>query len=476
MIIRNPSAAEAGRYDLIVIGGGIYGVMLAFEAGRRGLRALLLERDDFGSHTSFNSLRILHGGLRYLQKLDLKRFRESVGERQWFLRNFPALVQPLPCLMPLYGDGMRRPAILRAALAANHLLSLGRNRGVAPDRRLPKGGILPAGEVRRLFPAVDPAGLQGGALWYDAVMPDSQRLLMEILRWACGLGACALNYMEATTLLQYRNQVVGVIASDRESSSRYEFKATKVINAAGPWCREVAQSAGPGGKPLFTPSLAWNVLLDRRPPAPYGLALTPRRPGAQTYFLVPWKGKLLAGTGHLPWEGHQGRPRPSAGQLEHFLAGLNAAAPGLAVAPDQVLHVLAGLLPAARPGTAELATREVIVDHGRAGGLENFFSVSGVKFTTARLVAHKTLSLVFPEAAAPLPCEKLAPVTPRGVFLDGQGLAGDVPAGELRTLIAEESVRSVDDLLYRRTDLWLVPALREKLPAEAAFPSARSQN
>ena len=94
-IERNPATAALSKYDLIIIGGGIYGAMLSVEAGLRNLRSLLLERDDFGGATSYNSLRIIHGGFRYLQSLDLQRFYESVGERRWFLQTFPDLIQPL---------------------------------------------------------------------------------------------------------------------------------------------------------------------------------------------------------------------------------------------------------------------------------------------------------------------------------------------------------------------------------------------
>ena len=96
--------------------------MIALEATRRRLRPLLLERADFAGATSHNSLRILHGGLRYLQSLDLGRSLESIRERAWWRAHFPELVQPLPCLMPLYGDGLRRPAALRLGLLLNDLL------------------------------------------------------------------------------------------------------------------------------------------------------------------------------------------------------------------------------------------------------------------------------------------------------------------------------------------------------------------
>jgi glycerol-3-phosphate dehydrogenase len=467
VITRDPAGAVRGRYDLIVVGGGIYGVMLLLEAARRNLHALLLERDDFGGHTSFNSLRIIHGGLRYLQSLDLRRFRESVAERQWFLRTFPDLIRPLPCLMPLYGEGLRRPPILRAALAVNDFLSSRvRTKGPAANR-LAAGGILDVEETRRLFPGVDQAGLKGSALWYDACMPDSQRVLMETLRWACGHGASALNYVEATALLTWKGKVRGVLAHDRQSRTSREYRAGVVVNAAGPWCRELGrQLAQEQDRPsLFRPSLAWNILLDRQPPADHALALTPRKPGAQTYFLVPWKGKLLAGTGHAPWQENAEPPQPSEKQLADFLAGLNLAAPGLEFSPADIRHFFAGLLPAMQPGTASLAKREVIVDHGREGGAEGLYSVSGVKFTTARKVAEKTLNGIFRHASpGDLPANALN--CRRGIFLNGvHSLVDNETMRQLDKIACEESVCRLEDLLMRRTDLWLDASIREKLPA-----------
>jgi glycerol-3-phosphate dehydrogenase len=106
MIRRDPEQATSRPHDLIVIGAGIYGVAMALEAARRGLRVVLVERDDFGGATSWNSLRILHGGLRYLQTLDLPRFFDSVAERRWFCRHFPELVAPaaLPDALIRQGD------------------------------------------------------------------------------------------------------------------------------------------------------------------------------------------------------------------------------------------------------------------------------------------------------------------------------------------------------------------------------------
>ncbi len=241
MIERNPQAATEVSHDLLVVGGGIYGAMLVLDAAGRGLKSLLVERGDFGEATSWNSLRIVHGGFRYLQTLDLHRFRESVEERRWFLRTFPDLVEPLACLMPLYGKGARRPAVLRLALRANDFLSRRRNEGVQADRALPRGRVLNRDQTISLFPAVDRAGLRGGALWYDAAVPNSQRLLIEILHWACVREATCLNYVEAKELLVDGVEVTGLQCLDHISGETVSYRAPVVVNCAGPWCRQLCQ-------------------------------------------------------------------------------------------------------------------------------------------------------------------------------------------------------------------------------------------
>ena len=447
-ILRNPKAAAQFEYDLIIIGGGIYGAMLALEAGFRGLRSLLLEKDDFGGATSYNSLRIVHGGFRYLQSLDLRRFYESVGERRWFLRTFPALVKPLPCLMPLYGKGARRPAVLASALRANDLLSVQRNVGVQSDRALANGKLISSDEVRSHFPQVDSAGLKGGAVWFDASMSDSQRVLMSVLRWAVELGSKPLNYVAAEEVLTVDREVIGVQGRDSLSGKSYEYKASRVVNAGGAWVGEIAKSPD-----IMHPSLAWNLLFDRPTLSDYALAIAPKQPDAQTYFLHPWKNRLLAGTLHHPWrKSADTRPQPSAAQIEAFIKNLNRAVPNLNLRSSEVIRVLAGVLPAKQAGGIKLSSRETIVDHGKKGGIEGLYSVAGVKFTTSRLVADRTLKQIFPDK------KRYQPVLERD-FCQGQYSYDWWPSADeswllpLRDIIANESVIHLDDVLFRRTSL-----------------------
>lgn len=472
LIERKPEEAARVSHDLIVVGGGVYGTALALEAARRGLRPLLLEREDFGARTSWNSLRIVHGGLRYLQDLDIKRFRESVGERRWFLRNFPDLVHPLRCLMPLYGDGLRRPSVLRCALLVNDLLSARRNAGVAEKSRLGRGRVLGLEEILALYPGVRRERLRGAAFWQDAAMPLSQRLLMEMLRWAAACGATSLNYVAARSLTLEGGRVSGVEAEDRETGASLRFRSPVVVNCAGPWSRGLAERFDRDLPPLFRPSLAMNVYLAREPVADLALAVAPPVRGARTYFLYPWEGGVFAGTYHAPLRRGEEEGRPWERHLAEFLSDLNAAVPGLEAAEDRVLRVHWGLLPAAEEGTERLAVREVILDHGRRGGPAGLVSVSGVKFTTARLVAEKTLRLVAALEGKSLPPRGAFPRPAAQALPDGEAfrrmIREDRPAA--RTLVErlrrEESSLHLDDLLLRRTAWGTDPRRAEVLGGE----------
>jgi glycerol-3-phosphate dehydrogenase len=479
-LTRDPQGAAAGSYDLIVAGGGFHGVMLTLEAARRGLTVLLVERDDFGGATSWNSLRIVHGGLRHLQSFDLRRYRESVAERSWFLRSFPDLVAPLPCLMPLWspprGGVLRRRSAFGPAFAADRFLSRERNSGLRADRRLPAGRLLDAGETAELFPGVDRGGLRGGALWHDAVIPDTPRLLIEALRWACRCGARVLNYAEVTGLLtgesaegstENGGRVSGVEAVDRETGRRLSLRATAVVNCAGPWSRRLAESWDRDLPELFRPVLAFNLLLDAEAPSRAALAVAAPERGAQTWFLLPWKGRLLAGTAYVPAEPHADLGAgPGEERITAFLAALNAALPGLGARRDRVQRVFWGWLPAAgaSPRTSTVPSgRPVVHDHGAAGGPRGLLSVSGVKLTTSRAVAEDVLARVFAWRGEPLPApgwiERPAPEPPLPLdeFLRLAGSDREAAGAHLRRIVEREAVVRLDDLLLRRTDWGLDP-------------------
>ena len=458
MIVRDVAAAAQGRYDLVIIGGGIQGACLLLEAARCGKRVVLLERDDFGGATSWNSLRIIHGGLRYLQSADLRRYRESVADRRWFFRAFADLVQPLPCVMPLHGHGLKRPMVLRAALLANELL--GASRGIN-DRNWQRGRVLNVLETLSVAPFTRLDGLQGAAMWYDGMMRSPQRVVIELIRWACSLGATALNYVQAERLIQRDGAIRAVRAVDGTTGEVHEIETAAVANCAGPWAGRVASAGDGDGGPLFRPSLAFNLLLDREPLSQCGLAVSPPRAGGsdRAYFLCPFHGRILAGTSHVPWHGDADQPRPTHQQVGQMLDDLNAAIPGFQASHDDILRVYSGLLPTETAGSYQPAKRTLLVDHSRDGGPRGLLTIRGVKFTTARHTAQRALRHLFPDARAragdtavdrpqwTCPVDLLDPDSPCT-------LEDELVAETLERIVHEEAVVRLDDLLLRRTD-WL---------------------
>lgn len=467
-LVRDPESAAARTWDLIVVGGGIQGVALTLEAARRGLAALLVERDDFGGATTWSSLRIVHGGLRYLQSLDLPRYRESVAERSWLLRHFPDLVAPLPCLMPLYaeprGGRLRRRSTFRLALAANRFLSRHRNDGVRPDRHVPPGRLLGVEETLRTFPEVDRDGLRGAALWYDGGITEPARLVIEMLRWASACGARALNYVEANGLLLDGERVAGLRVVDRASGRRLELRAPVVVSCAGPWSRALAARFDRDVPELFRPVLGFNVLLDREPPSRCAVAVAARGAKAQTWFITPfgWTRRTLAGTRYLP-----AAPGLGAGPREEdvadFLAELDAALPGFGAGSAPVVQVLWGWLPAAAEGGTVPSSHPVVHDHGATGGPAGLWSVSGVKLTTARDLAERVLARVLARRGLPLPA--LGPVArppadpppPLAHLLSLVSREPEIVRELLQEIAARQAVVRMEDMLWRRTDWGLLP-------------------
>lgn len=379
----HPPALRETPADLAIVGGGIYGLALALEAGARGRSAVLLERGRLGGETTAAWFRILHGGFRYLQSLDLVRTRESAAERRRFLALAPDLVRPHPFLLPLYGEGLKRPAALRAAFLLEGLVTPDRNRGLPPAARIGPGRVLSPAATRARFPAVRTAGLRGAALWQDAVALDDAALLARLRTLAGDAGQRIVEGAEATAVETAGGRVTGVVAGGRL------WPAGTVINAAGPWSAEVAARFGVPAPELFRPALAFNLLLDRPPLSDAGVGVAAPRPGAPTLFLMPLHGRTFAGTWYAPRETLD--PRPTPAEIETFLAELADAVPALGATRASLAGVFAGLQPAMAAGGTAIADRPVVVDHGRAGGPAGLWSVSGVKYTTAWRVAAGVL-------------------------------------------------------------------------------------
>ena len=489
-IERDMDRASNETFDIIVIGGGIYGACTLLEASRRGLKCVLLESEDFGGATSWNSLRIIHGGLRYLQNLDLRRFYRSVSEQAWWLQNFPDIVSPLTCMMPLYNKGLRRSSVLRAALKLNDVMAA-TIRGRF-DVRLEPGHMLSDRETVARFPLVKEDGLCGSAVWSDAIMKSPQRLLMEVLRWAVAAGGLALNYTRVEGLnvcdQEGGKRVIGVTATCRTSDRTFDVAGRSVINCAG---ANAAELASKFAKRLELPSAnsniakesrnnrnhlarAFNVVVNRSPFANEAVAVSSRR---NTYFCVPCsrlsegetevsssnERKMMIGTVHLP-SAKCGSNQPTEQELLAFIDDLNLAVPKLKLQRSDVTVILAGQLPSERKGS-QLPRKSPMMSTIR--DVMGFLTVEGVKYTTARSIADIAIRKVLRQSARDtklglgftLPSYGTEP-RPIPQSLSDLDLEM-ITASELQSWIHCESVVHLDDLLLRRTDLPFDASLRQ---------------
>ncbi len=440
---RDLRALARETFDVLVVGGGIHGAACAWDAAQRGLRTALVDRSDFGSGASWNSLKIIHGGLRYLQTLDLARVRASVAERRALLRIAPELVRPLGFVVPTYGHGRAGREALGLALRLNELLGADRNRGLPSEQHVPPGRLLTRDELRELAPGVPLRGVSGGALWFDAQVRSSERLLLGFLHAAHDAGAQLANYCDVGSLLRARDgRVCGAYLRDRESEDEFELRAGVVLNCAGP-------NAGVLEALAWLPYLprpwlrAYNLVLGRAVVGPHALGV---RAEGRFLFAVPWNGVSMVGTGYEPARlAEADAPRPAA-----FLEACARAFPWLDLRADDVRRVHLGLLPGAR-GAARPATRTWLRDHADDGA-PGMITAQGVKYTTARGVAERALDRVLLRLGrTPIPCRTAH--TPLAL---ARPLVGDLCATldeAVRFAVREEQALHLSDVILRRADL-----------------------
>lgn len=396
-------------FDLLVIGGGIYGACLAWEASRRGLSVALVEKADFASGTSANSLKIIHGGLRYLQQADFRRMRESIGERRRLMQLAPHLVHPLPVVIPTSGHGLRGREAMSLALAINDLVSCDRNWQMEPQKRIPRGRTISKQECLAWLPGLSPDQLTGGAIFYDAQVYNSERLVLAFLRSAVESGTAVANYVEATGFLQRGDRVVGVTARDQLTNTGLEIQAQTVINTAGPWINALLGQLQPPPSVkisfakafnLVTRPLFQNYAVGISSPKVYKDADNWLNKGSRLFFITPWRGYSLIGTSYEVWDQGPETLKVTEAEIQTFLDELNRAYPAANLMREDVRWVHQGLLPSSgvspRSGDVQLAKHYQILDH-RQQGYAGLFSVIGIKYTTARDVAEKAVNQVFPD-------------------------------------------------------------------------------
>jgi glycerol-3-phosphate dehydrogenase len=388
-VVRDHTRLTGTTFDLLVIGGGIHGLAAAYDAARRGLSVVLLEREDFGAGSSFNHLKTLHGGLRSLQTGDLGKFRQAILERRTLARIAPHHAVPLTFLLATRRSLARGRLALRAALAIDAVLAADRNAGLPPAWHLPAGRVLSAAEARAAFGEHWDEGATGAACWHDYQAPRTERLTLAVARAAHEAGAVLANYVDAVSPLVAAGRVAGALARDVVTGHTFEVRARTLLNAAG------------GGAPALRRTLgdhadapvqkAMNLVTSRQWAGP---ALGATYAGG-TLFLVGWEGRLVVGTWHDERAADTVTAAVTGDEVRRFLDDVGLAFPRLRLRYDEVALVHRGIVPGVRHADGRIAmrTRGDIVDH-RPDGAAGAFSIVGIKYTTGRGVAERAIDLV----------------------------------------------------------------------------------
>jgi glycerol-3-phosphate dehydrogenase len=380
-------ANEDTEFDVIVIGAGINGAGIARDAAMRGLSVLLVDKGDIGGGTSSWSTRLIHGGLRYLEHGELGLVRESLREREALLKVAPHLVRPLPLLIPVYKQARRGLWTIRAGMIAYDALSF--------QKSLPSHRMLSPAQTLREVPALEPGGLLGAAVYFDAQVEFAERLVLENVLSAVEHGATVTTYARVDNLMMTNRKVCGIeFTNERGGETRFA-RGTIVINAAGPWVDQVLKSDSGNSARLIGGTKGSHIVVAPFAGAPDTAIYVEAETDGRPFFIIPWDNKYLIGTTDIRYDGDLDQVGIESDEIDYLLHETNRVMPSAKLTGEQILFTFSGVRPLPFTTDADeerITRRHFIRPHTE---LENMFSIVGGKLTTYRSLAEQAVDAVF---------------------------------------------------------------------------------
>jgi len=426
-------ALTADRFDVVVIGGGITGAGVALDAASRGYSVALVERDDYAVGTSSRSSKMVHGGLRYLQNLDLGLVREALLERQLMVQLAPHLVYPTPFLIPTLGESRRERRYgvglnMYDVMASTRVGRSRRERHLreqtedywAPDRHR----TIPGDEVTELVPALAVRDPKSAYLFYDC-QTDDVRLVLTVLGEAERFGAVFANDAVVTGLLDEDGKADGVACEDADTGAGFEIRADNVVNATGVWADRIKpeETIDEEDVPRISPSRGTHVTLSLDDlPVDGAACIVPAGEG-RGIFALPWYGRALVGTTDNDYEGDISHVEPSGTDIDYLLEAVNSYFE-LDLNRSHLTGAYAGVRPLIATGDPRKS-----VDISRKAELyetsSGMLTITGGKLTTWRRMAKLVVDRMVDREGREAPC-RTADI-PLGMAAGPEDL--DVPDG-----------------------------------------------
>jgi glycerol-3-phosphate dehydrogenase len=462
-LIRNTTALENRPYDLLVIGGGIYGAWTAYDAAQRGLSVALVEKSDWGSGTSSASSKLIHGGLRYLEHYEFSLVRHALRERRTLSRIAPHLVRPLNFILPVWKGPRAGIFMLSAGLTLYDLLAAG-------GQPVPRHKHYGRQRLLNDYPYIDPDRLLGGFRYGDC-QEDDARMVMTVVAAAQAAGATVANRIAVQEILTQDGAACGARVQDVVSGQRFDVRAEAVVNAAGPWAHQLLGAAAPKvrlikGTHLILPAIAGNR---------NAFLLTAN--DGRVFFVIPWYGRTLVGTTEKELT-DPADAVPTADEISYLIAGVRNGLPGLGWTEADVIGAFSGVRTLQAEDTHNLAavSREFAVLEPQP----RLIMPVGGKFTTSRCDAVEIVDAVYRTLGRRAPASMThlhaLPGAPAGEFEPWQagamktlgGFGVDAESAQWLTLRHGARVSRIVDLLEEHPD-W-----RQRIHAEAPFIRAEA--
>ena len=443
-------------FDLIVVGAGINGAGIARDAAMRGLKVLLLDKDDLSAGTTQWATRLIHGGLRYLEYYEVHLVRESLAEREKLLRIAPHLVKPLRFVVPIYERSKRGPGLIRLGMIGYDVLSF--------DKSVPNHKMLSRDEALERYPGLNPEGLLGAATYYDGQVEYAERIAVENAISAREHGAVVITHAEVRHLLFEEPgngdlpRVSGVEFEDKLNGGVYKAHSTVTVNVAGPWVDQVLSGAGSFGiddapegetgerEQMIGGTKGSHLIVDPFPGAPQDAIYVEARKDGRPYFIVPWNGRYLIGTTDFRYKEDLDYVSADDDEIDYLIEETNAVVPTANLTREDVLFTYSGVrpLPWKPEGSESSITRaHVVYDHATGGSAaggrltvegagpkaDGLVSIVGGKLTTYRNLARQTVNVAFKKLGREAPKSRTDKVPlPGGAVADFAAFAADFKA------------------------------------------------
>lgn len=377
-------------FDIAIIGAGLNGAGIALDAALRGLSVLLIDKDDFGSHTTSASTKLIHGGLRYLEYYEFGLVHESLVERKRLLKNAPHLLWPIKINLPIYKHSKRGPLMIKAGMIFYDLFSLKKSLP-AHDFNFKKKALL------NVEPSIKQDGLKAIASYYDCQVGFPERLCLEVVLSAKKEGAYVFNHCE---LIKYNNiepDVTELLVKNKNTNKSTKLKAKIVVNAGGIFVDKICDLVDEKISRKTSGTKGSHILINRFEGGPKDALYVEARQDGRPFFIVPWREFYLVGTTDIFYDGDLNKITATDEEIFYLLQELNFLIPRHNFTNSDVLYTYSGVRPLPHePGKKEsqVTRRHIVFDHEKHDGNKNFISIIGGKLTTYRNLAEDCLDLV----------------------------------------------------------------------------------